>query len=86
MLKHICRPSKYQNIRIKTHIQNDKTYLAPSSACEGGVAALYRGCQSELVRGILFQSILMGCKESLQATNERLLLPPKQAQVQASTK
>lgn len=41
---------------------------------EGGLDLMYQGCSSELVRGILFQAILMGCKETLQAGNERLLL------------
>ena len=49
---------------------------------EGGLALMYQGCSSELIRGILFQAILMGCKESLQASNARLLLPQRVEQVQ----
>ena len=39
----------------------------------GGVWGLYQGLPAELVRGLLFQAILMATKEKLDTANHRLV-------------
>lgn len=39
----------------------------------GGVWGLYQGLPAELVRGLLFQAILMATKEKLDSANHRLV-------------
>ena len=43
----------------------------------GGVWGLYQGLPAELVRGLLFQAILMATKEKLDSFNQRLFNAPR---------
>ena len=41
-----------------------------------GWGGLYQGCPAEMARGVLFQGVLMSCKEQLTAMNQRWLMDP----------
>jgi adenine nucleotide transporter 17 len=43
---------------------------------QSGVGGLYQGCPAEMARGVLFQGVLMSCKERLTAMNQGWLLEP----------